>query len=80
MSDFSFVTNEHAIQYIKDLENSNLLYDNDNEKISDKIIFFKENLQSENKEICDIMVNFLSLNPFFRMTAYECLTQCKVFN
>ncbi len=26
------------------------------------------------------MINFLSFNPFFRMTAFECLTQCKLFD
>jgi hypothetical protein len=28
----------------------------------------------------DIQRNFLSFNPFLRMTAYECLTECKIFD
>jgi hypothetical protein len=26
------------------------------------------------------MLNLLSFNPFFRLTAFECLTQCKIFD
>ena len=27
-----------------------------------------------------IAMNFLQLNPYFRLTAFECLTQCKIFD
>jgi hypothetical protein len=40
----------------------------------------KAKLNPRNQEVCDIMLNFLSFNPFFRMTAFECLTQCKIFD
>ena len=33
-----------------------------------------------NQEIIDIAMDFLQLNPFFRMTSYECLTSCNVFD
>jgi hypothetical protein len=34
----------------------------------------------ERVEIVHILKNFLSFNPFFRMSAFECLTKCKVFD
>ena len=32
------------------------------------------------EEIVEIMKNCLQLNPFMRMTAYECLTKSRVFD
>ena len=31
-------------------------------------------------ELIDILVNLLNFNPYLRMTAYECLTECKIFD
>jgi hypothetical protein len=28
----------------------------------------------------EIMLNFLNLNPYFRMTAYQCLKNCRIFD
>ena len=32
------------------------------------------------QEIIEILQNLLNFNPFLRMTAYECLTECKIFD
>lgn len=38
-------------------------------------------LSAENGEqLCSIMKSMLQLNPYFRMSAYECLMSCKVFD
>jgi len=31
-------------------------------------------------ELKNIAINFLQLNPYFRLTAFEALTQCKIFD
>lgn len=41
---------------------------------------FSQNLSDKGKELCIIMKSLLQLNPFLRMTAYECLTDYKVFD
>ena len=41
---------------------------------------FSQNLSDKGKELCIIMKSLLQLNPFLRMTAYECLTNYKVFD
>ena len=30
--------------------------------------------------MCDIMMNYLNLNPYFRLTAYESILKCKLFD
>ena len=37
-------------------------------------------LSPNNKELCDIMLNFLNFNPYFRSTAYDCLKNCELFD
>jgi hypothetical protein len=32
------------------------------------------------EEMKMIAMNFLQLNPYFRLTAYECLSRCKIFD
>jgi hypothetical protein len=39
----------------------------------------REGLSDNHKEITDLMANMLSFNPYFRMTAYECLKH-KIFD
>jgi hypothetical protein len=41
---------------------------------------FGHYLSDKGKELCIIMKSLLQLNPFLRMTAYECLTNYKVFD
>lgn len=48
--------------------------------LKERCVDMKMSLNPKNTEICDIMMNFLSFNPFLRMTAFECLTQCKIFD
>ena len=41
---------------------------------------FKKDLTFETSEIGDILLNFLSFNPYFRLSAFECLISCKLFD
>lgn len=41
--------------------------------LSDKIKPLKYGISRVNYEIIEIMKSLLKFNPFFRMTAYECL-------
>tara|TARA_B110000305_G_C19330602_1_gene583780 strand:- start:598 stop:849 length:252 start_codon:yes stop_codon:yes gene_type:complete len=48
--------------------------------LKDKAKNFKKDLTYETSEIGDILLNFLSFNPYFRFSAFECLTSCKLFD
>jgi hypothetical protein len=37
-------------------------------------------LNPKNQQIIDIALDFLQFNPFFRMSSFECLTNCRVFD
>ena len=47
--------------------------------LAEKTKPLKYGLSRQNYEIIDIMKSLLKFNPYFRMTAYECL-QAKVFD
>lgn len=81
--DLSFITSEHAIQYVRELEQSHVKYSNEHghePNLRERCGDMKLGISAKNQEIVEIMLNFLSFNPFFRMTAFECLTQCKIFD
>ena len=40
---------------------------------------FREKLTDKNKQITNLLQNMLSFNPYFRMTAFECLKH-KIFD
>uniref|UniRef100_A0A7S3IS19 Uncharacterized protein n=1 Tax=Strombidium inclinatum TaxID=197538 RepID=A0A7S3IS19_9SPIT len=40
----------------------------------------KLSLHAKNHDIAELMLNFLSFNPFFRMTSFESLSQCRLFD
>ena len=40
----------------------------------------RHELSPKIQELADILMNFLKFNPFYRMTSYECLTKCKIFD
>jgi hypothetical protein len=37
-------------------------------------------LTPKSLEIADILLNFLKLNPYYRMTSFEALSKCKIFD
>ena len=37
-------------------------------------------ISRENRDLVKILFNMLSFNPYFRMTALECLQECKIFD
>ena len=41
---------------------------------------FNESVSEKLEEMTEIMKNFLQLNPYFRMTAYECIMKCSIFD
>lgn len=79
--DLSFITSEHAIQYVRELESSHSKSSSvQDKKLKERSLDFKQSLQSKNHEIADIMINFLKFNPFYRMTSFECLSNCRIFD
>jgi hypothetical protein len=40
----------------------------------------KSMISSKNKDLTNVLQNMLSFNPYFRMTAFECLIECKIFD
>jgi serine/threonine protein kinase len=82
--DLSFLTSKHAINYVRELEQS--LYGNNVGKmkrispIEKRADIMTQKLTPGAEEITDIMKNFLQLNPFLRWSAYECIMKCKIFD
>ena len=74
--DLSFVSSNHAIQYIRDLENPK---QKEIPEFKRQCTEIREKLPEKYQELVDVLQNFLSFNPFFRMTAFEAL-QSKVFD
>ena len=78
------MTSEHALSYVRELEASNSKNSHSNEFATHPILGkchgLSKNLSSNNKELAEIMLNCLSLNPYYRLTAYDCLKNCKVFD
>ena len=86
-NDLSFLTSSHAIKYVRELECSKIqTRDGHDEEVArvkyapltEKIKPLK-NKSRHNYEIIEIMKSLLKFNPYFRMTAFECL-QSKVFD
>ncbi len=80
----SFISSKHAVTYINELEQS-LKYDQYKKEsfISPMDLRVKKlgsYLSDKGKELCLIMKSLLQLNPYLRMTAYECILNCKVFD
>ena len=65
--DRCFISSEHPLKYVKELETS----------VGDRAPFLETKLsclKPEHPELLDIIRNLLSFNPYFRMTALECLS------
>lgn len=85
-SDLSFLTSSHAIQYVRELESSK---PNESEQkegkerekpvkpensiFAEKINVIKQKLNRYTLDLIELLKNLLSFNPYFRMTAYECI-------
>jgi len=39
-----------------------------------------QSITKENRDLVKVLINLLSFNPYFRMTALECLQECKLFD
>lgn len=82
--DLSFLTSKHAINYVRELEQS--LYGTSVHRmkkispIEKRADMMAQKLTPVAEEITDIMKNFLQLNPFLRWTAFECIVKCKIFD
>ena len=68
--------------YIKELEGS-IGYSKSKKKeapITTRSVKMASELSSQNKEMVKIMQSMLSLNPFFRLSAFEAVVHSKVFD
>lgn len=75
--DLSFISSSSAINYVRDLES----YKNGGECLLDtRQNELNQVLKQRNSELISIMKNMLSFNPYFRFTAFECFTECKLFD
>ena len=81
-NDLSFLTSSHAIQYVRELESSKIqtkdTVDEETAKIKyaplqEKIKPLKYGHSRVNFEIIELMKSLLKFNPYFRMTAFECI-------
>jgi hypothetical protein len=75
--DLSFISSEHAVAYVRDLESA--------AKAGEDLNFLKSKLnkfrqQLKRQELPDLLSNLLSLNPYFRMTSLECILNFKMFD
>ena len=67
------MSSEHAISYVRDLENASIK--NNNEPfLASQAEVIRQGVKR--KELADLMQNLLSFNPFFRLTALECVLEC----
>jgi hypothetical protein len=75
--DLSFISSSSAINYVRDLES----YKNNDECLVDAFQSkLYKLLKPKSSELINIMKNMISFNPYFRMTAFECITECKLFD
>lgn len=71
------MSSEHAISYVRDLENASIK--NNNEPfLASQAEVIRQGVKR--KELADLMQNLLSFNPFFRLTALECVLECPFFD
>lgn len=77
----SYISSEHAVSYVRDLENKTKENQKSSETAFEKHVrFISKRISPENQELISILQNMLSFNPYFRMTAFECATECKIFD
>ena len=67
----SFLTSEHAVQYVRELETSTMKVKDNHKILSTRMTDLVTGFDLELKNIA---INFLQLNPYFRLTAFEALT------
>ena len=79
-ADLSFLTSDHAITYVKELtvflSDKKTTTDNDSrpqQLLSKTCQEMTWGINTKTRELLTILMNCLSLNPYFRMTAVECL-------
>ena len=81
-SDLSFITSNHAVRYVRDLEESYTTDDKNLQSVQslrEKCQELRQQISPKRQQMVDILENLLQLNPYFRMTAYECL-QNRIFD
>ena len=76
-NDLSFLTSEHAVQYVRELESSTLKSKDNHRVLNSRMTDLIKGFDTELKNIA---MNFLQINPYFRLTAYEALTECRIFD
>ena len=78
----SFLTSEHAISYVRELEQSNNKGESEagSRILQAKSVALGKNLSFDSRDMCELMMNYLNLNPYFRLTSYESVLNCKVFD
>ena len=79
-NDLSFITSEHAVQYVRELETSALKSSGDHKNLKIRVNKMRMQLNPKSQELADLLLNFLRLNPFYRMTSFEALSRCKIFD
>jgi hypothetical protein len=77
--DLSFLTSENAVQYVRELEMSAHKQTSETKLLQQRVSKMRTQLTSKMLEIQEIQINFLKLNPFFRMTSYESI-KLKIFD
>ena len=77
----SYISSEHAVSYVRDLEAKSKENSKDEGPAFEKHVrFISKRISPGNQELINILQNMLSFNPYFRMSAFECLTECKIFD
>ena len=76
----SFISSEHAVSYVRDLEAKTKDAAKDEPALETHVRKFSKKISSKYKELIPILQNMLSFNPYFRMTAYEFVVECKIFD
>jgi hypothetical protein len=62
---------------VRELESNN---SQEKLKLKQRLEEMRPTLNPKNQQIIDIALDFLQFNPFFRMSSFECLLNCRVFD
>jgi uncharacterized FlaG/YvyC family protein len=76
----SFISSEHAVSYVRDLESKSKDQTKEEPALETHIKKINKKISPKNKELIYVLQNMLSFNPYFRMTAFEYVVECQIFD
>lgn len=80
-SQLSFISSKHAISYVKDLEaKSQESRVNEEPALVSHGKALTQSISRDHRDLVKVLFNLLNFNPYFRMTALECLQECRIFD